>query len=667
MRDGQQPLPPPDPPDLVGSTDSLDDVDPVSSGGDHGASGTGDDRFFAPVVDPSAEDGGDGSVFANVVDPSGDGGDSEGRLFAAVADPSVDDEDGGGSFFASLRDSSVEDDDEAGGVLAPVVEPSVDDGDDGGSFFAPLRDPSMDTDDDGPAVGRGESAAGQGDDFIEKVAAAFEPLADAVREELGDDSQPDWADQLLEELTGSVGFLARLMLGSDEPPSGPTDVARRPDLVVEIELDDPAEFLGIWDQRDREGDLNRALMIRAVHNALHDRGIRIGLDELGRAYDELSRSLTRQDSWWRERIERMEPGSSIEYGVDFHTLRNVVSKVGELRAYWSRQFLEGDERRAEAPDFFGQTVIAAAASFGTGVGESVRDLAEFAWSVSPIRRMVDPVGYSQTMTGLVKGLWYGVTHPVEFGKAVIDWDTWKRDPMRALGHLVPDFLGTLFSGGGVLITKVDDAGRLSRALFTQDEIDDFLSRLDDLDRVEDAGNVDRSIAVLDRVLVRVDALGAEVRVIVPDGAGASPAVVGTKRHTAAFDALRSPTAEEALVKPYIDIALRDLPGFSREISDMTVRQFLRRFGLEAELKGPKGGWGLLKPNTRIGDLELDVAFVDDRANRAIVWDLTGQPGDDRHLRKTILYARALVEGLADRIREVRIAETYHNMEPPQPK
>lgn len=53
------------------------------------------------------------------------------------------------------------------------------------------------------------------------------------------------------------------------------------------------------------------------------------------------------------------------------------------------------------------------------------------------RTIIDPDGYVENQVGLVKGLAHGVTHPVEFAKAVVDWDTWVESPGRALGHLLP--------------------------------------------------------------------------------------------------------------------------------------------------------------------------------------------------------------------------------------
>jgi hypothetical protein len=58
-------------------------------------------------------------------------------------------------------------------------------------------------------------------------------------------------------------------------------------------------------------------------------------------------------------------------------------------------------------------------------------------------------------------------HPLELGRAVLDWDTWSSNPVRALGHLVPDALAAGASGGsaaGVRATTM--AGRTGAALRT---------------------------------------------------------------------------------------------------------------------------------------------------------------------------------------------------------
>jgi uncharacterized protein YukE len=116
---------------------------------------------------------------------------------------------------------------------------------------------------------------------------------------------------------------------------------------------------------------------------------------------------------------------------------------------------------------------------GAGAWEATVGLAELAWAVSPVRMTVDPLGWQRDVTGLAEGLVYGVTHPVELGKAILDWDTWAESPGRAIGHLVPDLLLTLATGGA------GAAARGARAAGAAEEMADMATTLRRLDRLED--------------------------------------------------------------------------------------------------------------------------------------------------------------------------------------
>ena len=45
-----------------------------------------------------------------------------------------------------------------------------------------------------------------------------------------------------------------------------------------------------------------------------------------------------------------------------------------------------------------------------------------------------------------------VTHPVALVKATLDWDTWRSNPARAVGHLLPN-LGVALAGGGAVTSR----------------------------------------------------------------------------------------------------------------------------------------------------------------------------------------------------------------------
>src|SRR5207248_1190398 len=83
----------------------------------------------------------------------------------------------------------------------------------------------------------------------------------------------------------------------------------------------------------------------------------------------------------------------------------------------------------------------------------------------------NPEGYVENMTGIAKGLAHGVTHPVEFAKAVVDWDTWMDSPGRALGHLVPLVVLTIASGGAGAAEKGAEAGEVAEDLAAAERIE----------------------------------------------------------------------------------------------------------------------------------------------------------------------------------------------------
>jgi hypothetical protein len=118
------------------------------------------------------------------------------------------------------------------------------------------------------------------------------------------------------------------------------------------------------------------------------------------------------------------------------------------------------------------------AEIGRGAWEATTGLVEFAWSISPTRMMVDPDGWRKDVTDLGKGLWFGVQHPAELGKALIDWDTWKESPGRAIGHLVPDLLLALGTAGAGTV-----AARSVRGMKALDEVADVATTFRRLDRL----------------------------------------------------------------------------------------------------------------------------------------------------------------------------------------
>lgn len=154
----------------------------------------------------------------------------------------------------------------------------------------------------------------------------------------------------------------------------------------------------------------------------------------------------------------------------------------------------------------------AVGSFFSGAGEALLDLGKLAAFLT-MPEIVIPM---MLMNDLGKGMTaeeiaakyklkledagnmvkFAVENPAEFGKtlgkAVLDWDTWKDDPARALGHLLPDaVIAVLTLGSGTAATRgakgVTDGMKGLESLSKMDD----LARLRRLDDVEDLGAVNR--------------------------------------------------------------------------------------------------------------------------------------------------------------------------------
>lgn len=97
----------------------------------------------------------------------------------------------------------------------------------------------------------------------------------------------------------------------------------------------------------------------------------------------------------------------------------------------------------------GRLMVTEAGSVIQGAFESIEGIAKLVRSVNPVDsyNITHPLDYMHNVQGLGQGLVHAVTHPVDFLKAAVDWDTWSKDPGRAVGHLLPNVAAAFFTGG----------------------------------------------------------------------------------------------------------------------------------------------------------------------------------------------------------------------------
>lgn len=73
---------------------------------------------------------------------------------------------------------------------------------------------------------------------------------------------------------------------------------------------------------------------------------------------------------------------------------------------------------------------------GVGLWDAASGLGEFLWDVSPHHLITDPDAYAETMSTYAQGVQYAASNPVEFGKSLLSWDQWEKEPGRALGQSI---------------------------------------------------------------------------------------------------------------------------------------------------------------------------------------------------------------------------------------
>jgi hypothetical protein len=94
-----------------------------------------------------------------------------------------------------------------------------------------------------------------------------------------------------------------------------------------------------------------------------------------------------------------------------------------------------------------------------GLGKAAVALTEFGWKTSPTRMMIDPVGWSKTMTTVGKTAYFigdqatmhRSTFWPRFASNMVNAQEWKHDPATAMGELVPGIvLAVATAGTGIV-------------------------------------------------------------------------------------------------------------------------------------------------------------------------------------------------------------------------
>ncbi len=195
--------------------------------------------------------------------------------------------------------------------------------------------------------------------------------------------------------------------------------------------------------------------------------LREGQAQAGRAI-ELAREAERQSAHYQNQLEAYQqaltsgdptvpappatdPGAETMAQAE-RILAEARARVEESDAYTGNILRAAAEQAPTQPSFW-HHLWWGTKQFFIGFKESVVGTGKFLYHLSPTYAATHPVQAGLFYRRLKQNLWYGVRHPVAFGKAMVDWETWQENPARALGHLGPDMILGAATGGAAVAAK----------------------------------------------------------------------------------------------------------------------------------------------------------------------------------------------------------------------
>jgi len=206
-----------------------------------------------------------------------------------------------------------------------------------------------------------------------------------------------------------------------------------------------------------------------------------------------------------------------------------------------------------------------------------------------VQVLTDPGQWAENWANLGKGLWQGITNPVEFLKTVIDVDGFRDNPERWLGAFVPDLAAAVFSGG---------AAASARGVRGLDAVSDVADAARNLDRATDGLNLTDELSDVSGTIRRLD-----------------PDLIGVR------DALRQRLIDQGRTPEQADaIANRIVSGtqFNRDNWDRYPFNEVRLTnGKVLDSYSPDLGEIVSRKNTQLADVQLSTAreYINEAARK----------------------------------------------------
>ncbi|MEU8787416.1 DUF6531 domain-containing protein [Streptomyces sp. NPDC048637] len=141
-------------------------------------------------------------------------------------------------------------------------------------------------------------------------------------------------------------------------------------------------------------------------------------------------------------------------------LNNLRDDVAEAARDCARKLKDAADSAPDEPGFF-ENLLNKGREFVQGVYEGADAMMDLA---SVVTQPWNIEKNAMTIATTLDGINYGVHHPKEFAKGLLNWDMWAKQPARAAGQLAPDIVLDLLTGGGGAAAAGGKGSRAARRL-----------------------------------------------------------------------------------------------------------------------------------------------------------------------------------------------------------
>ncbi|MFG2528313.1 putative T7SS-secreted protein [Streptomyces sp. NPDC048516] len=175
--------------------------------------------------------------------------------------------------------------------------------------------------------------------------------------------------------------------------------------------------------------------------------------------DDYNKAVDAEAEQLPQRPPETDPGATaMNHCVE--RLNHLREEVAEAARDCARKLRDAADAAPDEPGFF-ENLFNKGREFLQGVYEGADAMMDLA---SVVTQPWNIEKNAMTIATTLDGIGYGVQHPKEFAKGLVNWDMWAQQPARAAGQLAPDIVLDLLTGGGGAAAAGGKGSRAARWL-----------------------------------------------------------------------------------------------------------------------------------------------------------------------------------------------------------